>query len=84
MAKLGDVQSSLVALKAKVETEHAEVKAAITFAVTGLTDQIKALKDQIAAGTAATEADLDQLVAAIAEVSNAVGTISDEVVVPTE
>lgn len=84
MAKLTDVQASIAALKTQVETEHAEVKAAVSAAVANFTAQIQALKDQIAAGSAATEADLDGLVAAIADVQTAIGTISDEVKVPTE
>ncbi len=81
MAKLTDVQDAIAELKAKVETEHTEVKAAVTVAVQGLKDQIKALQDQIAAGTPATEADLDVLVAQVKDVETAVGGISDEVVV---
>lgn len=82
MAKLTDVQNEIAALKTQVETEHAEVKAKVDSAVADFSAQIKALKDQIAAGTPATEADLDGLVASIKDVEAAVGTISDEVNVP--
>ncbi len=82
MAKLGDVQNEIATLKTAVETEHAEVKAKVDSAVTSFTAQIQTLKDQIAAGTPATEADLDGLVASLKDVEAAVGTISDEVNVP--
>lgn len=72
MATLADVKAALAQAAADATAEKAEVATAIKT----LSDQIVALQAQIAAGTAVTAADLDDLVTQINGIDTAVKDIT--------
>ena len=59
--------ATLLEVKDAIAAEKAEVLAAVT----GLNDQVQALKDQIAAGSPVTAADLDDLVSQVHDIFTA-------------
>lgn len=67
MAQLQDVKDALAAVSAKLDAERTEVL-----------DAINALKAQVAAGTAVSPADLDDLLASVGALGTKVeGVITD-------
>lgn len=81
MATLQEVQTKLDGLQAAVETEH-EQAATTLQEVVDLKAEVVALKDQIAAGTATTPADLDGLITRIDTIQSGVTNIIPDVPVP--
>lgn len=78
MATLKEVQDELAVLKQHISDESSKVQAKVK----DLGDQVQALKDQLAAGTAVTAADLDGVVASIKDLETGVDTIDTPPVVP--
>ena len=72
MATLKEVQDALAQAAVDATTEKAEVAAAIQ----SLSDQIKALQDQIAGGAGVTAADLDGLLVSIQGIDQQVRDIT--------
>lgn len=72
MATLQQVTDRIAKIAADADAEKAEVAALLQ----GLKDQIKALQDQIAAGTGVTSADLDGILTALDSVDSKVADIS--------
>lgn len=74
MATLAEVQSALADLQSTSDSEH-EQAAVVLQKVTDLEAQVAALQAQIAAGTAATPADLDGLLATIGTIKTGISNI---------
>ena len=82
MASLSEVSASLAEVQAAIDAEHQEVAGKISVLIAQSNDQlvqIKALQDQIAAGGAATAADLDAVVAKAQEIKAGIMNISEPV-----
>lgn len=71
MATIADLEAKVTTLVNGVKSEQAQ--AAIK--LQALADEIKSLKDQIAAGSPATQADLDRLATALDSITTAVANI---------
>jgi uncharacterized protein YqgV (UPF0045/DUF77 family) len=79
MASKEDFLAEMAKLADKVESEKAQVSAAMSAAVKAATDPLNAkiaeLQAQVASGGNVTAADLDEMVAAVKNVENAVDSI---------
>lgn len=73
MASLAEVNAAVAQLTQAVAAERAEVQGKLG----DLSAQIQALKDQLAQGQTVTPADLDAVVAAIAEINSGIQQISE-------
>ncbi len=74
MATLAEVQTELAALKADTDSEHQQAQV-ILDKVTALEAQVADLQAQLAAGTAATPADLDGLLTQIRDIKTGIDNI---------
>lgn len=76
MATLQEVLDKIAQVGADIVAEKAEVQGALST----LKDQVKALQDQLAAGTGVTSADLDNVLAQLDAIDTGVKAISEPAV----